>query len=85
MQNILNNVRNDIEEREIHSAINSREVREAKRIAKNIKINAIRTLRKQYREVQAAKQNIVKTFQQHEKEILIQINKLKAEINRPIN
>lgn len=82
MDNILINVRRDIERQAIESAINSN--RETKRIAKNIKIGVIRSLRKQHKELRLTKQNLTKTFERHERDILNQINKLKFEINKPI-
>lgn len=65
----------------INRAINSQEAKEAKRIARNIKRELIRNLRKQKHEIYRARKNIELTLIQQERNIEKTINKLEKEIN----
>lgn len=83
-ENLKTNVRRHLEEEEyfaIKRAQESYEVNEAKRMAKNVKLQLIGKLRKQIYEIIRARKNINTTLVQQEEEIHQQIKGLKTEIN----
>lgn len=76
---------NEIEEQNlINDAINSKQVKEAKRIAQNINIQNIKNLRNQVKKLNETKnslKNLIKTIDEEEKKIGKQIKVMQARID----
>lgn len=86
--NILKNIASDLEKEEINKierALYSEEVKESRRIARNVNLNIIKGLRAQAKRIKQSKKalkNIIKAIEEEEKQMNKQIRQIQRELDK---
>lgn len=85
MNDLIENIRNEIELNAIDKALNSDEVKQAKRIARNINLVTIKSLRKRHKELGECVENtekLVLTMRKERQKLHKEIVKLQKELTQ---